>query len=242
MGRRRISNPFEGGLPSRIYVAAFPRYRSSYEIAEMVVPESSAKNSSGRILKLVERFPKYFRIKTEQASRYKMRTLIMSEAQPFFSRLSQACQLSQEEMGALENFELYFRKIMDVYLELTLERDPYYLTRSINAFDELSSALCLTLYMARICSQAPQQATKFSFSMLKITLPGLLGASEISDAEWSNLAKNLTRIASQQTITDLYTKIRKIVPASYELAFKMLEGFEKYYKEVEKIMNKRSTI
>ena len=242
MGRRRISNPFEGGLPSRIYVAAFPRYRSSYEIAEMVVPGSSAKNSSGRILKLVEKFPKYFKVNTERVSRHRIRTLIMSEAQPFFSRLAEVCQLSPEEMETLKNFEPYFRRIMNVYLELTLKRDPYYLTRSINAFEDLSSALCLTLYMARICSYAPQQATKFSFSMLNITLPGLLGASEISNAEWMNLAKTLTKIASQQTIIDLYTKIRKIISPSYELVFEMLEGFEKYYKEVEKIIDKNSTI
>ena len=88
--------------------------------------------------------------------------------------------------------------------------------------------------MARICSQAPQQATKISFSMLKITLPSLLGTSEISDTEGPNLAKNLIKIASQQTIIDLYTKIRKIVPSSYELAFKMFEGFEKYCNEIEK--------
>jgi len=242
LGRRRISNPFEGGLPSRIYVAAFPRYRTSYEIAEMVVPGGSAKNSSGRILKLVEKFPKYFRMKIEQVSKYKTRTLIMSKAQPFFSRLAEVCQLSPEEMETLKNFEPYFRRIMDVYLELTLRRDPYYLTRSINAFEDLSSALCLTLYMARICSHAPQQATKFSFSMLKITLPSLLGTSEISNAEWANLAKNLINIASQQTIIDLYTKIRKIISPSYELVFEMLEGFEKYYKEVEKIIDKNSTI
>jgi len=93
--------------------------------------------------------------------------------------------------------------------------------------------------MARICSYAPQQATKFSFSMLNITLPGLLGTSEISNAELMNLAKTLTKIASQQTIIDLYTKIRKIIPPSYELAFKMLEGFEKYYKEVENYMTKK---
>ena len=71
LSRKRISDPFEGGLPSRIYVAAFPRYRTSYEIAEMVVPESSAKNSSGRILKLAGRFSKYFRIKTKHVSKYK---------------------------------------------------------------------------------------------------------------------------------------------------------------------------
>jgi len=60
-----------------------------------------------------------------------------------------------------------------------LKRDFYCLTRSMNSFDEFSSALCSTLYMAMVCSQAPQQATKFSFSMLKIILSSLLGASEI---------------------------------------------------------------
>lgn len=240
MGRKRISDPLEGGLASRVYIAAFPRLRSSYEIAKIVVPGSSAKDSSGRILKLVERFPKHFRVKSEQMSKHRTRTLIMSEAQPFFSKLAETCQLNADEIETLMSFEPHFRRSMSVYLELTLKRDPRYLTGNLNAFEELSNALCLTLYMAKVCSYAPQQAATFSFSMMSITLPGLIGTSGIMNAEWMNLAKDLTSMSSQQTITNLYTKIRNAVSPQYELVFQMLEDFEKYYKEFEKHMTKRN--
>jgi len=204
------------------------------------VPGSSAGDSSGRILRLVERFPEHFRVKIEQMSKYRMRTLIMSEAQPFFSKLGQACQLNSDEMEALRNFEPHFRKSMEVYLDLTLKRNPHYLTSSLNAFEELSNALCLTLYIARVCSHAPPQATEFSFSMMGITLTGLLGTSNIINTKLMKLSKDLTSIASQQTIINLYTKIRKAASPPYELAFQMLEGFEKYYKEFEKHMTRRT--
>ena len=238
MGRRKIVDPLKEGLASRLYIAAFPRFRTTYEIAKMVVPGRSAWNSSGRILKLAEKFPTHFKIKTERVTRHKMRTLIMSEAQPFLSKLSETCQLTTEEVEALNAFEPNFRSVMDIYLELTLKRNPNYLALSLNAFEELSNALCLTLYMAKICSYATEQAKTFSFSMLGITLPGVLGAEEISNVDWVNFAKKLTNIASQQTITELYAKVRKRVSPTYEMAFTMLEGFEKYYKEFEKYMTK----
>jgi hypothetical protein len=233
-------DPLEEGLASRVYIAAFPCFRSTYEIAKMVVPGSSAVNSSGRILKLTEKFPTHFKIKTEQVTKHKTRTLIMSEVQPFLSKLSEACQLSPEEVKVINAFEPNFRNVMGIYLELTLKRDPRYLALSLKAFEELSNALCLTLYMARVCSYAPQQASTFSISMLSITLPGILGVGGVSNAKWVNLAKNLTKIASQQTIIRLYTKVRKIVSPTYEMAFTMLEGFEKYYKEFEKHVTKRT--
>jgi hypothetical protein len=46
-------------------------------------------------------------------------------------------------------------------------------------------------FMARICSYALQQAAIFSFFKLGITLPCLLGTSEVSNGEWIKLTKNL---------------------------------------------------
>lgn len=72
--------------------------------------------------------------------------------------------------------------------------------------------------------------------MLRSTLPGVLGISGVTNAEWMKLAEKLSKSASQQTLKELYTKVRKVVPSTYEMAFTVLEGFEKYCKEFEKCM------
>jgi len=59
----------------------------------------------------------------------------------------------------------------------------------VKIFEELSNALCLTLYIARLCSHAPK-ATEFSLSMLGATLSIVLGASGISNREIFRLTKN----------------------------------------------------
>jgi len=148
--KRKVDDPLGEGLPSRIYIAAFPRSRTSYRIAKMIIPESPAKNSSGRLLRLIEGIPEYFRVETERVSPYRIRILITSDAQPFFSRLAETCQISPGEMETLENFEPFFRRVVDTYLDAALRRNPRYLTRSLNAFSELSNILCLTLYLSLV--------------------------------------------------------------------------------------------
>lgn len=239
MGRKMIANPLEEGLVSRIYLAAFPRPRSSYEIAAMVVRGDSAKNSSGRVLKIVEKFPDYFSVIEERVSKHKTRTLILSNAQPFFSRLTGECQLSTEEAELLKNLEQSFRRTMDVYLNLTLKRNPKYLTLDLNAFQELATALALTLYIARLYARAHPQAGEFSLSMMGITLPTVLGVASLADEEIFNIAKSIASIAQQQ-ISNLYTKIKKVITSQYETFFTILEGFEKYYQAFEKNMTSSS--
>ncbi|MBC7129888.1 hypothetical protein H5T51_01535 [Candidatus Bathyarchaeota archaeon] len=233
MGRKMIANPLEEGLVCRIYLAAFPRPRSSYEIAKMVVRGGSAQNSSGRVLKVAEKFSNYFSVMEERVSKHKARTLILSNAQPFFSRLIEECQLNAEEAELLKELEQDFRRIMDVYLNLTLNRNPKYLTSDLNAFQELSTALALTLYIARSYAYAHPQAGKFSLSMMSTTLPTVLEAAGVANEEILNIAKSITNIAQQQ-ISNLYTKIKRAISSQYETLFIILEGFEKYYQTFEK--------
>ncbi|MEM3641758.1 MAG: hypothetical protein QXH37_07560 [Candidatus Bathyarchaeia archaeon] len=233
-GRKRIENPFEGGLASRIYLAAFPRPISSYGVAKKVIPCSPAQNASGRILRVVERFPEYFSLTNERVARRKFRTLIRSKFEPLLSRLAETCQLDSEELNVLKSFENNFRKAFEIFLDLTLKRDRGYLTRSLNAFEELLNALCLMAYMARLCSHAQTEAKAFSFHMLSRTLPNVLEVSDISNSELISIAKKLSQTISQQTIAMLYTKLRKKVPPTYEMVFTMLEGLEKYYKHFER--------
>ena len=55
----------------------------------------------------------------------------------------------------MRDFETNFRKLAGIYLDLTLKHmDPEYLRGNVNAFEELSTALRLTLYIARLCSNA----------------------------------------------------------------------------------------
>jgi hypothetical protein len=174
LGRPKITDPLMGGLASRVYLAAFPHFRSCYEIAKMVV-SGSAANSSGRMLSLAEKFADHFEVKAEQVSRHKVRTLIMSRAEPFISKLSTECQLNQEEVEVLKSLAPDLREIVGAYLDMTLKRNPDYLRREVKAFEELSNALCLTLYIARLCSNAHPEAAEFSLSMLGATLPVVLG-------------------------------------------------------------------
>jgi hypothetical protein len=239
LGRPRITDPLEGGLASRVYLAAFPCFRSCYQIAKMVV-SGSAVNSSGRILKLALKFDGHFDIKDERVTMHRVRTLIMSKAEPFISKLATECQLSPDEVEALKSFVPNFRKIMGAYVDLTLRRKPDYLKHEVKAFEELLNALCLTLYIARLCSHASPQATDFSLSMLGVTLPVVLGTGGLCNEEILHFTRNLANITSQKTLTDMYIKVRKAISPQYEMVMTMLEGFEKYYKELEKHVMKRN--
>jgi len=234
LGRKKIKDPFKGGLASRIYLAAFSRPISSYEIAKRVIPSSPAQNASGRILRVVEGFPEYFSLTTERITRRKFRTLIRSKFEPLLSRLAETCQLDSEELNILRSFENNFRKAFGIFLDLTLKRDRDYLTRSLNAFEELLNALCLMAYMARLCSHSQNETKAFSFYMLSRTLPDVLEVTGMGNSELINIAKDLSQTISYQAIAKLYTKLRKRVPPAYEIAFTMLEGLEKYYKHFEK--------
>ena len=124
MGRRKITDPLLGGLPSRIYIVTFPDFKSSYEIAKLIIPGSSAKDSTGRILSTATRYPQHFETRTIKVSKYKIKTLIRSNAKPFLSKLAELLQLDSEELEILERFELTFRRVMNIYLKLTIKREP----------------------------------------------------------------------------------------------------------------------
>jgi len=237
MGRKKIGDPLGEGLVSRIYLAAFPQPRSSYEIARLVVRGESI-NSSGRILKVAEKFPDLFFLREERVSRHKMRTLIFSNMEPFLLRLSEECGLSSEEANILRGFEANFRKLVGIYLDLTLKHmDPEYLRGNVNAFEDLSTALRLTLYIARLYSSARPQAAEFTFSLMNKTLPVVLDATGISNKEIHEIARNIADMAQQQTLR-LYDKIRKTpISSYYKGLFMMLEGFEKYYQALEKSLS-----
>jgi hypothetical protein len=204
-----------------------------------MVVSGSAANSSGRMLTLAEKFADHFEIKAEQVSRHKVRTLIMSKAEPFISKLSTECQLNHDEVEAFKSLVPDFREIVGNYLDMTLKRNPDYLRREVKAFEELSNALCLTIYIARLCSHASPQATDFSLSMLGVTLPVVLGTGGLCNEEIFRFTRNLANITSQKTLTDMYTKVRKAISPQYEVAMAMLEGLEKYYIQFEKYATKR---
>lgn len=75
-------------------------------------------------------------------------------AEPFISKLSTECQLNHDEVEAFKSLVPDFREIVGAYLDMTLKRNPDYLRREVKAFEELLNGLCLTLYIARLCSNA----------------------------------------------------------------------------------------
>ena len=237
--KRKIGSLFDSGLVSRIYIAAFSSERTSYEIAKMIVPGSPPQSACGRILQTARNSSGYFIVKTRRVSEYKMRTLIKSNAEPFFLKLAKECQLSADELNVLRSFEEDFRRAIGIYLELTLKRDPNYLMqRDINAFKELATALCLTLYIARLSSQASAKARLFSFSMLSRVLPSLINALGLSNEKFTEISRELMRITSEQVVASLYTKVKKIISPEYKLVLQALEWLENYFEEAEKRITK----
>jgi hypothetical protein len=76
--------------------------------------------------------------------------------------------------------------------------------------------------------------------MLGVTLPVVLGTGGLCNEEILHFTRNLANITSQKTLTDMYIKVRKAISPQYEMVMTMLEGFEKYYKELEKHVTKRN--
>jgi hypothetical protein len=161
-------------------------------------------------------------------------------AEPFISKLSTECQLNHDKVEAFKSLVPDFREIVGAYLDMTLKRNPDYLRREVKAFEELLNGLCLTLYIARLCSNAHPQATESSLSMLRATLPVVLGAGGLCNEEIFCFTRKLAKTVRQKTLIDMYTKVRKAVSPQYEVAMTMLEGLGKYYKEFEKNAAKRT--
>jgi hypothetical protein len=141
---------------------------------------------------------------------HRVRTLIMSKAEPFISKLATECQLSPDEIEALKSFVPNFRKIMGAYIDLTLRRKPDYLKHEVKAFEELSNGLCLTLYIARLCSHASPQATDFSLSMLGVTLPVILGTGNLCNEEILHFTRDLANITHRKPDRHVHKKSGKL--------------------------------
>lgn len=215
MGRRKLEDLLEGGFASRVYVAAFPCFRSSYQIAKMVV-SGSAANASGRILNLAKRLPQYFTVKAEHISEFRMRALIKSNTQPLFSKLEKICQLDLNEANTLKALESNFRKIVGAYLELALKRDPCYLTHDIKASKELTDVLCIALHLAMLHESMQPSTLNAMRGAMQNALPG--------SSELVELAADLAKTAPKQTIVKLYTKMREAATPIETLLLMLLQS------------------
>ena len=87
---RRVSDPLCEGLPSRIYIAAYPEPKTSYSIAKLISPNSRPQNSAGRIIKTVLLYRNLFELKRIEVSDFRVKTLISSKVEPFLDSVYQS--------------------------------------------------------------------------------------------------------------------------------------------------------
>ena len=197
-------DPLTGGLASRVYLAAFPKPRSAYEIAKMAAP-GLPRNASGRILSLADQFPGFFEVSVERTARRKFKCVMLSKPDPFISRLSAECQLDHDEVELIESLAPCFREVVGGYLILALNRNPDYLKRSICAFRELLSVLCACINIA-MCPRTVVSKVE-----------GLMGGEIASFAEVAAGA------ASWETLTNLCRKVSSAAPLPLRIASGLIQ-------------------
>ncbi|MEM2864605.1 MAG: hypothetical protein QW172_05075 [Candidatus Bathyarchaeia archaeon] len=123
---------------------------------------------------------------------------------------------------------------MGIYLDLTLKRDPKYLAGELNAFEELTNALCLTFYLARFYSKTSTEARALSFTLAGKTLKHVLEVANMTDEEWMNNASKINDVIEQPSLTELYGRIREAASPQYRPILALLEGFERLSESLDK--------
>ena len=234
---KRIREPLSEGLPSRIYLAAYPNWITSYQIAKLILPGSKPKDSAGRITKTVSNYIECFEREYRRITEFKMVTAIRSRVKPFLERLAGEFRLEPNEKAALEPYlESGFRRAVGEHLEGLLKMTPNYLSRDVNAFQELSSLLAFMLFGAKIYHTAPDFVKEFASSVVVGVAPRLLGEEETAIKGYLELMEDMPREIPLQTIIKLYGKLNRGMEMPAELSSdfsRLLELFSSLLKEPE---------
>jgi len=227
-GRRRL-DPLCEGVLSRIYMAAYPKPRTSYEVAKLILPGSEPCSSSGRILRTALSRKDLFKFKREDVSPFRVRVLITSRVEPFLERLTEGCELEHGELEALKGYlEGGFRKVAGIYLQTVLEKRRTYLASNVNAFEELLSILAVTLRLAKVHLSPHTPAREVVLKIAAEALPGFFRGGRSQPLE--EIAESLR----PPLINKLYRHLLLKMPLNCLMPVAALEGIEKAALEMEK--------
>jgi hypothetical protein len=227
-------NPLSGGLCSRIYLAAYPKWCSCYEVARFVFPFTKPRNAAGRISKEVSFYREYFDTKLEAITEFKMRTVVISKHQPFLQFIQERCKFTIEEAEVLGQYlGSDFRKAFGIYLDATLRVSKDYLAKDLDALSELSMLLAFILYLGKLYGKYAE-AKDFVLELAKLIMPNLFGSA------WQNPQLQLEplNVVVQKVQSDMleriYAKLKMIVPNEGKPLLALVEGMERFMEEIPK--------
>ena len=232
---RRVSDPLCEGLPSRIYIAAYPEPKTSYSIAKLISPNSRPQNSAGRIIKTVLLYRNLFELKRIEVSDFRVKTLISSKAEPFFEKLVIGCRLEPEEREVLKTYlKGDFRKAVGIYLQATLKNCGTYLAANLNAFEELLSLLVVMLYLAKLYVSSPRPAREFTLKLAAEVLPSYFGEGKGQGEQYVQPIEEITKNIYPALMEKLYRCLRPKMPRRHSALLTVLEKFEEFMTKIEK--------
>lgn len=216
-----------GGLCARIYLAAYPKWLTCYEIAKKVFPKVETRNVAGKVSKVVSINRELFDTKLEKVGEFKMRTLVRSRHEPLLKIISERCELTPEEERVLAIYlNSKFRDALDVYIEETLRRSPDYLRGDLDAFNELAANLAFLFSISRIYNDYGSDAKEFIQRLAELAMPSMFGGKHYGPLE------DVAQIIPAETLSRVYNKIRPIVPIECQPLLCFLDGFANYLNEV----------
>jgi hypothetical protein len=240
--KTKPQSPFDGGLCARIYLAAYPTWRTCYEIAKLIFPFTKPRNIAGKISKEVSFYREYFDTKLETLTEFKVRTLVISKHQPFLRLIQERCNFTPEEVKALEPYlNSEFRKAFGIYLDSTLKVSKDYLARDLDAFAELTTLLAFILYLGRLYNKYVD-AKDFVLKLAELIMPNLSGSV------WQNPQLQLEplNVVVEKVRSDMleriYAKLKTIVPNECKPLLAFLEGLERFMDEIPKNAQMRRTL
>lgn len=230
---RKIVDPLSEGLPSRIYLAAYPEPKTSYQIAKMILSGSRARDAAGRVGKTIIKYREYFDIKHVRVSELKVKALIHSRVQPLLDRLVEECRLEPSEKKMLEGYlETDFRVAVGEHLRGLLKGSPGFLSREVNAFETLTGLLGFIFYIAKIYISAPEPVRKFASTIVSRVAPRIVGEEESTIERYIGLVSELPKRVPPNIIIKVYEKMMTRIKIPPEMVPDVLQLLEDYINVV----------
>ena len=231
---KKVKDPLSQGLPSRIYLAAYPKPKTGYKIAEMILPGSKPQNTAGRVTKTMLEYREYFDIKYVRVSEIKVKALFCSKAQPLLNRLAEECGLEPSEKKMLEGYlETDFRAAVGEHLRGLLKGSPDFLSRDVNAFETLTGLLAFIFYIAKIYISAPEPVRTF-MSVVSHIAPRIMGEEENTIKRYIRLVSELPKKVPPNLIIKVHEKTMTRIKIPHEMVPETLQLLEDYIDVVGK--------
>ncbi len=223
------------GPVARIYLAAYPQWRSCYKIAEVIFPGVKTRNVAGRVSKIVSHNLALFDTRLEKAGDLKMVTLVRSKSKPFLDAIVKKCNLTpEEEKEALGKYlDSEFRNALNVYMETTLKTTPDYLRRDLNAVEELLTVLAILFCIGRLYNKYGADAKNLVSRLAQLAAPKLFGKPDLIRGHELKPLEDVAHVIPAEMLNRIYEKLVPAVPDEYQPLLYLLDGFAVYLEEIQ---------